>query len=524
MMPITVRNALACMTVFLAGTVMVDSQESFSKREAIAQDTTPGIFLGTAPSPPAAFTLPLPAEGVEPVTLPPDGWALDPESGKYYRASEMLVKFASGVSVAQRAIAMRVVDGLEVSPVLPDNWQLVSVPVGADRPVSSALRAMRAQAGVESAFLNYRVEPSQVRPNDQSFNLQWNFDAIHVPTAWSINPGATSSVIVAVVDTGLNTVDNTIAFSGTLVGQVALRFATNPDLKISSNVTRPFDFVYNDTTPLDMIGHGTHVAGTIAQATNNNIGLAGIAYNVKLMPVKVLMGGLDAVLRPGNPGGSDATVAAGIMYAANNGANVINLSLGRSGGGPAPVVADALRYAVSHGAFVAIAAGNDNEHGNPTHYPAVYGSDIAGVMAVGAVDRNLRHASYSETQPYVEICAPGGDSVFSETDYADGVSQVTYRGEDSWSGVTASQAFTLLRAGLRPRFDQFYVTAYEGTSMATPHVAAVAALLYSQGIHDPAVIESAIKQFATPISATANECGVGLIDARRVLMGLGLAK
>ncbi len=430
------------------------------------------------------------------------------------------MKFRDGVGASQRARAMRAIDGRDVSPSLPANWQLVSMTT--DRPSSSALRAIQAQDGVESVSLNYRVEPMQVRPNDQSFSLQWNFDAINVPAAWAINPGANSNVIVAVVDTGLNTVDNTVVFPDTLLGQIPLRFATNPDLKISTSATHAYDFVYNDSTPLDLEGHGTHVAGTIAQATNNSIGLAGIAYNVKLMPIKVLANGWDAILKPGNSGNSYATIAAGIMYAANNGAHVINLSLG--GTAAAPVLADAIRFAVGRGAFVAIAAGNDNERGNPVAYPAAYGSDIDGAMTVGAVDRNLRHASYSGTQPYVEICAPGGGTVSSETDYGVGVAQVTYREADTLAGASPLQAFQLLRAGLRPRFDQFYVTAYNGTSMATPHVAAVAALLYSQGIHDPAAIEAAIKQFAKPISGTANECGVGLIDARRALMGLGLAK
>ena len=119
----------------------------------------------------------------------------------------------------------------------------------------------------------------------------------------------------------------------------------------------PRDFIWGDVPPFDMDGHGTHVAGTIGQLTNNSVGVAGMASNVRIMPVKVIDSIWDLVFNSPFVG-TDDTVARGVRYAVDNGAKVLNLSIGRSGP-PAPVVEDAIRYAVSRGAFVAVAGGNE---------------------------------------------------------------------------------------------------------------------------------------------------------------------
>ena len=151
----------------------------------------------------------------------------------------------------------------------------------------------------------------------------------------------------------------------------------------------PRDFIWNDDLPLDLDGHGTHVAGTVGQLTNNGIGVAGMAYNVRIMPVKVIQGLWDEIF--GSPfDGTDDVVARAIRYAADNGAKVINMSIGREEGGPATAVTDAIRYAVSKGVFVAsrratTAAAATSRIGSAESAPR-----IDGMVAVGAVGRDAR--------------------------------------------------------------------------------------------------------------------------------------
>jgi serine protease len=447
-----------------------------------------------------------------------DAWELDSDTGAEYRRGEVLVRFRTGADAIARDRAVRTVRGRRLARPLTGDWNLVHLDPRV-RPREAA-RALRASGDVVEVSLNYRHRKQQFRPNDEFYDLQWNFSAIDLPLAWEINPGARTDIVVAVLDTGLNTVTDTIVFSSPF-GQFPLRFAAVPDLVADGRITNPRDFVYNDDLPADLDGHGTHVAGTVAQQTNNNFGVAGIAFNATLMPVKVLATSWDDVFSPGNPGGSTALIAEAIRYAADNGAKVINLSLG--GPGPSPALRDAISYAVSRGAFVAIASGNSGDEGNPVEFPAAYGEEIRGAMAVGAVNRSLRRSVYSTFHSYVEICAPGGEMA-DFSDFDGGITQVTYPFDATLSFFDPIDLLDLLLDGFRPTFDRFGLLPFEGTSMAAPHVSGVAALLYSQGITNPAAIEEAIKRFAKPIDATAEECGAGLIDAHRTLRGLGLAR
>jgi serine protease len=297
---------------------------------------------------------------------------------------------------------------------------------------------------------------------------------------------------------------------------LTLSFAAAPDLAPASRFVTPRDFIWDDNVPLDLDGHGTHVSGTIGQATNNSTGTAGVAFNVKIMPVKVIDGIWDNIFGAPNFG-SDDTVARGIRYAADNGARIINMSIGRDGA-PAPVVEDALKYAVGKGVFIAIAAGNGFEDGNPKEVFADIASRVPGVVSVAAVSPDKTHAHYSTTGSYVELSAPGGtDRGFGRGGY---VFQQAYD-------------FRLVETYLRepaqysaPRFDVMTYVGSVGTSMASPHVAGLAALLMQQGITDPAAIEAALEKFATDLGDPGrdNTFGFGLIEARDTLRGLGLAK
>jgi len=355
-------------------------------------------------------------------------------------------------------------------------------------------------------------------PNDPLYARQWNFPTIEMERSWDINRGATSSIVVGVLDTGVAYRGGTIRFSTTnpIAQQVFpgrtsvdIAFAAAPDLGPDTRFVSPHDFIFNDDTPLDLVGHGTHISGTIGQATNNGVGVAGMAFNVSIMPVKVIGDLWDFIFAQAT--GTDDTVAQGVRWAVDHGAKVLNMSIGRLGP-PSPVLQSALTYAVSHGAFVAVAAGNEFMEGNPIERPADLGPQIDGVMTVGAIGRNRQRAQYSNTGAHIEIVAPGGDQVADGQ--TGGILQQTFDDD-----------FVFPPFG-PPRFDVFVYAYEQGTSMATAHVTGMAALLMQQGITDPAAIEAAIKRFATDLGAPGrdDQYGNGLIDVRAALRGMGLAR
>jgi serine protease len=279
------------------------------------------------------------------------------------------------------------------------------------------------------------------------------------------------NVIVAIVDTG-------IAYEN------YRGYYQAPDLAETLFVPG-YDFVNGDTHPNDDHGHGTHVAGTIAQSTNNDRGVAGIAFGCSIMPIKVL--GTDG-------SGNVFNIASGIHYAADHGARVINVSLGSPD--PSTTIEQAVAYAYGKGVTVVCAAGNDYEDGSPPSYPAAY-DDYC--IAVGAVRFDNARAYYSNTGSYLDIVAPGGDlSVDQNGDgYPDGIVQ---------------QTFTI-----DPRaFNYFF---FQGTSMATPHVSGVAALLVSHGAADPNAVRAAIEGSALDVGAAGwdEEYGWGVVDAHAAL-------
>ncbi len=304
-------------------------------------------------------------------------------------------------------------------------------------------------------------------PNDPYYSYQWHFIQLNMSSVWDTIIG-NSNIIVAVIDTGVAyDLDD---FGGTL-------FTTGKD------------YVNNDSDPYDDNSHGTHVTGTIAQTTNNNTGVAGMAYGVTIMPIKVL--GQDG-------SGSWSNVAAAIIWAADNGADIINLSLG----GPHTQTAyEACQYAYQKGATIFAGSGNNN---STVLYPAAYDDYV---LAVGATRYDKQRAPYSNYGPELDVVAPGGDlSVDQNNDgYGDGVLQQTIEGYDPNTGTTN------------------YTPAYyffQGTSMATPHVSALAALLKSQ---DPTLsadeIYFAIKSKAEDLGLSGRDdyFGYGIIDPASAL-------
>jgi len=453
-------------------------------------------------------------------------------AGANFRSGRMIVRFRDDASLDARLSALSdATDG----GVMGDrgsyaDFDMVQLAAGED-PVEASRRLMEDHADVvEYAQPSYRMH-TMFKPNDPLYaSNQWNLPMIDLERAWDIQPAAGSSITVAVVDTGLAYQDATVVATvrpfrddqGRLypsLGRVMIPYSAARQVVAAARPERivsPRDFIWNTNTPLDFDGHGTHVSGTIGQLTNDNEGTAGVAFNVKLMPVKVVDAVWDDLFGAPNEG-TDDTVARGIRYATDNGAKVINLSVGRNGS-PAPVVEDAIRYAVSRGVFVAIAGGNGFEDGNPVEVVAEIASRVKGAVSVAAVDRNRNRAFYSTTGSYIELAAPGGSS------RGFGVTGAVY--QQTFDG-TFTDTFLLPPLLYRaPRFDVLGYIPYQGTSMATPHVAGAAAMLMQQGITSPAAIEDALEKYATDLGTAGrdDQFGFGLIDVRNAMFGLGIAK
>jgi len=330
--------------------------------------------------------------------------------------------------------------------------------------VDAALAAARADPDVEEAEPLVTVEALAFTPNDPEFSRQWNLRMIRMPEAWELSRG--KGVTVAVIDTGIAYEDHD-------------DFVQVPDLA-GARFVSGYDFVHDTDHPNDDNGHGTHVAGTIAQRTNNGLGVAGVAFEARLMPVKVLD-------RSGI--GNSADIADAIRWAVDHGAKVLNLSLG--GPGYSRVMERAVAYARSQGAVVVCAAGNTGT--GQVSYPAAY----AGAVGVGALAPDGQLAPYSSYGEALDIVAPGGDT---RRGPGNGILQATIDRGDYRKPVLAE---------------------YQGTSMATPHVAGVAALLFAAGAKTPDEVERALFAGAVSEGSWNPRAGHGRLDALGALQALG---
>jgi serine protease len=301
-------------------------------------------------------------------------------------------------------------------------------------------------------------------PDDPKYRYQWHLRQIGMPEAWKLADG--NGTVVAVLDTG-------VAY------EQFGKYHQVEDL-VGVEFVSPFDFVDNDQHANDDHGHGTHVTGSIAQVTNNGKGVAGVARNVRIMPLKVL---------GGDGRGSVGGIADAIRYAADKGAKVINMSLG----GPfsSRVMKKAVAYAIAKGTTVIAAAGNDGR--GKVGYPAGYDD----VVAVAATQFDETTTFYSNYGKDVDIAAPGGNT----------------RVDQNNDGVPDGVLQNTIVVGDPTKSDYF---PFMGTSMASPHVAGVAALVVGEGVTKPADVAKVLYESSRKPAAQKydrDRYGAGIVDA-----------
>jgi serine protease len=369
---------------------------------------------------------------------------------------------------------------------------------------AAAIARLRRRPGVAYAVRNVVARASQAQatppgglPNDPGRGttpggwqeVQWNFlggFGVDAPTAWAHAAAAGHAggrgVTVAVLDTG-------VAYKS------AGRFLRSPDL-VGTRFVRGYDFVRHSESPLDRNGHGTHVASTIAEATNNGISLTGLAFNARIMPVRVL---------DSQGEGDAATIADGVRFAAKRGAKVINLSLEFSsdvGASEIPELLSALDYAHRRGALVIAASGNE------AHRAVAYPARAKDVVSVGATTIHGCLSDFSNDGRGLDLVAPGGGADAQLPD------DVNCKPNEP-PGPDVYQ-LTLIGTSVR-RFG--LPSGYEGTSMAVPHVAATAALIIASRVlganPTPAALERRLKLTATDLGPPGPDIryGAGLINA-----------
>lgn len=353
-----------------------------------------------------------------------------------YVPGQVIVKFRPGFAGTSRT-THATINARVTREISPLGYQVIQLRSG--MTVDAALKYYGSLTGVESVKPNY-VYKKDFTPNDPRYANQWWLKKVGAPTAWDITLGL-PTVKIAVCDTGVD--------------------YNHEDLK--GKVILGRDTINNDNDPMDDDGHGTHVAGIAAANSNNGIGGAGLGFNCQIIAVKVL----------GTSGGSDATVAEGIINATDLGAKVINLSLGGAGDGQAS--RDAITYAKGKGVVVLAAAGNDGV--TDKHYPGA----VEDCICVAATDDNDKRADFSNYgKDWVDVAAPGVAilSTLPNNAYGD----------------------------------------LDGTSMATPVVAGLAGLLWA---HAPTVSNADIR---TAIESTCINVGdfisKGRIDATAALNSL----
>ena len=330
-------------------------------------------------------------------------------------------------------------------------------------------------------------------PNDAQYTSQWHYyettGGMRVPAAWDLATG--TGVVVAVLDTGYRPHADLNANIITGYDMISDSFVGNDGGGRDSDAKDPGDWIIANEcggthSASNSSWHGTHVAGTVAAVTNNGTGVAGVAYGAKVMPVRVL----------GKCGGYTSDIADGIIWASGGTvsgvpttttpAKVINMSLGGSGACDTTTQA-AINSARSRGTVVVIASGNDNDNAN-NYNPG----NCAGVVNVASTNRSGGRAYYSNYGTSIDVAAPGGAQ--NSANDSNGVLST----HNSGTTVPGSDVYTYM----------------QGTSMAAPHVAGVAALiLQKKPTATPDEVESILKTTTRAFPATCTNCGTGIVDA-----------
>lgn len=385
--------------------------------------------------------------GIRPVTAP----------------QEILLKFRPGV-INNQILAVLVryqLTEISFSPYSGIRRCLLPAQI----PINQAIASLRAEPAILYAEPNW-LGYAHLIPNDPFWPYQWHLPMMNINAAWDISNGG--GVVVAELDTGVSFENFDI-------------YGLAPDLAGTSFVPG-YDFVNDDPNPDDDEGHGTHIAGTIAQTTGNGLGCAGAAFGATIMPVKVM---------DSTGSGTLTDIVDGIYYAANNGAKIINMSLG-FGDNPTLVLEDAVNYAYNSGCLIICSAGNAGT--NTPNYPASYPVCIS----VSGVRYDLTLGSYSNYGLDIDLCAPGGDLIVDQNldGYPDGILQQTHDGTN---------------------FTNFGYYMGRGTSWAAANATAVAALVISAsgGGLGPADVRSILETTARDLGTAGWDqyFGWGMVDA-----------